>query len=266
LAEVQATAEQMKWEATTIAPTLLRHVGPNAFRASMRETLAGALPIASQSPPSSHTLVRLLRYDRDALERIVLALAYDTTFEFHAEARLASLKKLNASELAQIVTKSLSHRGEHDPAPRAFESSSVTLELDLDYGAYRDLQRHRMLTPSTQLLSCSLGAMLPDDVDSLGVRAAYQAALDQAAEVWSELEKVDPFAAQYVVPLAFRVRTLWTLNLRQLFYVVELRSARQGHANYRRVAQEIYRQVCTVHPWLKDLIRVDLQDHRLART
>ena len=67
------------------------------------------------------------------------------------------------------------------------------------------------------------------------------------------------------MPLAYRVRTLWTLNLRELFHVIELRSAKQGHASYRRIAQALYRAACTVHPWLRELIRVDLNDYALAR-
>jgi len=272
LAEVRHIADQMQQEATTITPTLLRHVGHNPYRASHREAVADALPsglslaLPSSVSRSDHTPVRLLRHDRDALQRIVLALSYDLAVTPDAAKRIAHLEKFDDETLAAIVHEALSKRGDHDPAPRALEASSITLELDLDYGAYRDLQRHRMLTPSTQLLGCSLGAMLPDDVDAVGVRKEYEAALERAATVWQEMTKFDPFAAQYVVPLAYRVRTLWTLNLRQLFYVVELRSAKQGHANYRRVAQAIYREVCVVHPWLADLIRVDLSDHRLARS
>ena len=67
------------------------------------------------------------------------------------------------------------------------------------------------------------------------------------------------------MPLAYRVRTLWTLNLRELFHVIELRSARQGHASYRRIAQGLYRTSTSVLPWLKGLIRVDLDDYALAR-
>ena len=55
------------------------------------------------------------------------------------------------------------------------------------------------------------------------------------------------------MPLAYRMRTLWTLNLRQLFHVIELRSARQGHASYRRIAQGLYRTAVGVHPWLQGL-------------
>jgi thymidylate synthase ThyX len=92
----------------------------------------------------------------------------------------------------------------------------------------------------------------------------YQDTLLGVYEAWQHLD-AHPLEAQYAVPLAYRVRTLWTLNLRALFHVVELRSSRQGHASYRRIAQGLYRTAGSVHPWLRELIRVDLNDYALAR-
>src|SRR5262249_42285010 len=86
-----------------------------------------------------------------------------------------------------------------------------------------------------------------------------------AYEAWQKLEASHPLEAQYAVPLAYRIRTLWTLNLRELFHVIELRSSRQGHPSYRRIAQGLYRTACAVHPSLNELIRVDLKDYSLAR-
>jgi thymidylate synthase ThyX len=121
-----------------------------------------------------------------------------------------------------------------------------------------------MLSPATQQLTCHLGFETPAELTDLGLSEPYHAALLAVYDPW---RKLVPHAleAQYVVPLAFRVRTLWTLNLRELFHVIELRSAKQGHASYRRIAQGLYRAASGALPWLKDLIRVDLGDHALAR-
>jgi hypothetical protein len=210
--------------------------------------------------------VRLLRHDADALERIALALTYDLSGQPDASTRLEHFAKMPREALMALVQASMQRRGPHDPAPRAFEASTITVELELDYGAYRDLQRHRMLAPFTQNLGCTLGASVPTELEGTGLHGAYRSALDAAGEAWDKLVREDAFAAQYAVPLAYRVRTLWTLNVREVFHVVELRSSRQGHASYRRVAQELYRAVCGVHPWLGDLIRVDMNDYRLARS
>ena len=136
----------------------------------------------------------------------------------------------------------------------------------MDFGAYRDLQRHRMLSPFTQRLGCHLGAEVPPELDEMpGIGEEFRAALDSAEATWHEMAPSLPFEAQYVVPLAFRLRTMWQMNLRELFHMVELRSAREGHPSYRRVAQQMYRQSVKALPWLKDLIRVDLNDYALTR-
>jgi thymidylate synthase ThyX len=266
LTEVRHVAEQMRTEAASVAPTLLRHVETIPYRETFRDTIAQSVPWASAPAESQAVPVRVVRHDRDALQRIVLALCYDLAVQPHATDRMAMLDRQDDTTLATVVRAAFANRGPHDPAPRAMESSSLTVELELDYGAYRDLQRHRLLTPTTQVLGCTLGPTLPDDLRSLGIHDRYEQALDGVRPAWERLASHDPFAAQYVVPLAYRVRTLWTLNLREVFHVVELRSARQGHANYRRVAQALYREVCQVHPWLADLIRVDLADHAIARS
>ena len=121
------------------------------------------------------------------------------------------------------------------------------------------------MSPATQRLTCHLGFDTPVELAELGLLDPYHHALLDAYDAWQKLDASHPLEAQYAVPLAYRIRTLWTLNLRELFHVIELRSAKQGHASYRRIAQALFRSACTVHPWLRPLIRVDLNDYALAR-
>ena len=209
--------------------------------------------------------VRLVRFDTDALERVALALSYEHDGASDPAARLMVLRAEPRERLLEVVQAAMRDRGPHDPAPRAFEASHLTLELELDYGAYRDLQRHRMLTPIVRPLGCELGAWVSEDLEAMGYAVRARALLGEARVVWEELAEQHPNEAQYAVPLAYRVQVLWTLSLRELFHVVELRSRRQGHASYRRVAQELHRVVAEVHPWLEKMIRVDTESYRLAR-
>jgi thymidylate synthase ThyX len=273
LKEVQATAEAMYQAALQVTPTLVKYASPNPYR----ENLADAVNQEFRrvyTPPSegaSATMVvtqpvRLVRHDKDALERIALALVYEGSDpRAHAYGLADGLRHASHSELEAIVKSSLSGRGPHDSPPRAFESSSITFELMLDYGAYRDLQRHRMLTPATQRLTCRLGFDTPHELADLGLADEYLDAMLTAYTAWEKIAATHPLEAQYAVPLGYRIRTLWTLNLRELFHVIELRSAKQGHPSYRRIAQGLYRTACSVHSWLKDVIRVDLNDYTLAR-
>jgi thymidylate synthase ThyX len=128
----------------------------------------------------------------------------------------------------------------------------------LDFGSFRDLARHRMLTPATQRVSCRLGFDTPNELTDFGVAEAYQDAMLSAHQAWSKLEDPHPWESQYIVPLGFRVRAFWTLNLREMVHVIELRSKKDHHPSCRRIAQAMYRSVSTVYPWMKDLVRVDL--------
>ena len=49
-----------------------------------------------------------------------------------------------------------------------------------------------------------------------------------------------PLKAQDVLPLAYRMRVLFTWDLRELCHFIQLRSAKQGHFSYRRIAQQVY--------------------------
>jgi thymidylate synthase ThyX len=273
LAEVRRVGQEMHAAALEVTPTLVKYAAPSEHRRAGPDALAEAVRRVYTPPEegASATMVisqpvRLVRHDRDALERIALALAYDGSQPgLHAYGLGDALRRATQGELAALVQASCAKRGAHEPPPRGFEAAAMTFELMPDYGAYRDLQRHRMLTPATQRLTCRLGFETPPELGELGFAEAYQDALLTARDAWEALEQDHPIEAQYAVPLGYRIRTLWTLNLRELFHVIELRSARQGHTSYRRIAQALYRTAIAVHPWLKELIRVDLNDYALAR-
>jgi len=89
--------------------------------------------------------------------------------------------------------------------------------------------------------------------------------MEQAAAAYSRLAESYPLEAPYVLPLAYRMRVLFTWNLRELFHFIQLRSAKQGHFSYRRIAQQVYGEIARVHPALARYIRVDLGDYQLGR-
>jgi hypothetical protein len=145
------------------------------------------------------------------------------------------------------------------------EEAHYTFEIVLDYGAYRDIQRHRMATHHPQRLTVDLGYDRPPQIEAAGLSSHFDGAMEQAAHAYRELAQGCPEEAQYVVPLAYRKRLLLTMNLREVFHFVQLRSARQGHASYRKVAQAIYQELARVEPRLAGFARVDLSDYDLSR-
>jgi hypothetical protein len=258
----------------TVVPTLVKYAKENAYRMTLHDTVQEKLRTiydpGAWDPSATNVMghpVRLIHHDKDAVDRVALALAYDGSEpSVHVRGVLEALKPATRAEREAIVCAALARRGPHDPACRAFEATSMTFELLLDYGAYRDLQRHRMLSPYTQRLTCRLGFETPAELTAFGLSNEYAQAMLEAVDVWERIEEKFPLEAQYAVPLGFRIRTLWTLNLREAIHVIELRSAKQGHASYRRIAQSMYRTLLHVHPWMQGLVRVDLEDYALARS
>jgi thymidylate synthase ThyX len=247
-------------------PSLVRAASPSAYRMGVRAAAGEALR-SVYTPPAdgvSATMVitqpvRLLRHDKDTLERIALGLVYDLDPRAHAYGLVDGLRHATAGELEAIVRSAFVGRGPNDPPHRALDAAQMTFELMLDAAAYGDLVQTRVSAPATQRFTCRLGFDTPSELADLGLVDAYQDALIAAYDTWAKIEASHPLEAQYAVPLGYRTRTLWTLTVRELFEVVEKSSARHVHPSCRRIAHGLYRAASGALPWLKDLVRVDLE-------
>ena len=117
-------------------------------------------------------------------------------------------------------------------------------EIVSDYGAFRDLQRHRLLTCQWQQLGCDLGAEIPEEVIDAGYGDAFREGLEVSRTEFERLRSQGfEQQATYAVSLAYRIRYLLDLNAREAMHLIELRSGREGHASYRAVALEMYEQI-----------------------
>ncbi len=204
--------------------------------------------------------VRLVRHDKDALERVVLALAYEGSDpSVHAFALLGSLRLAKEPPLLDLLDAVLKDRALGEMVPRGFEAATVTFEIMADASTTHDILRHRAHTAAIQRLTCRLGFQTPDDLLDFGLAEPFQDAMVAAQSVWNELDAEDPIMAEYAVPMGYRVRSLWTLDLRQLIHVIETHSAKTSPTRIRRIAQGLYRTAAAVMPWLRNVARVDLE-------
>ena len=148
---------------------------------------------------------------------------------------------------------------------RAFENAYMRFEIVMDIGSYRDLHRHRMMTQERQTFSTHHGFATPVELDEAGLAAPFNAAIERAAQLFRKLETVDRDLAQYVVPLACRLRFYQWQNFRQLFWEAELRTVSQGHPDYRFIEQEKYRLIKEKFPLIASYMLVDSNDYAIAR-
>jgi len=255
----------MKQEAAKIVPTLLKYAEPNAYMAETDQALRQlGREVLTRDTVVDTPAVTLVHYPDDAEEQLTAAVLYSYS---HLPWRqvLEQVSKLSATRRQDIIDESLKRRGQHDQPLRALEHLSYTFDIVLDFGAFRDIQRHRMATQTRQDLSIDYGYSLPEEIITYGLHQPFVDCMARAADAYTHIAEEFPLEAQYVLPLAYRVRVLFTWNLRELFHFIQLRSAKQGHPSYRSIAQLVYRELERIHPALARYIGVDLADYPLGR-
>ncbi len=202
----------------------------------------------ADDPAGGRPSVRLLHVDGDEAG-LLAALLFEASAVSETEAR-AVVADLSADERAAAIADLVGERRNRRHRPgRGFEALRYRFEVVSDYGAFRDLQRHRMLTVQWQPLSPDLGAGVPEEVAAAGGGDAYARALDASAAEYRRLVGEGlAESAPYALCLGYRIRYVLDLNAREAMHLVELRSGREGHPGYRAVAHEMHRQICGVHP------------------
>jgi thymidylate synthase ThyX len=162
----------------------------------------------------------------------------------------AAVRVLPPDERAALIAELVGERANRRHRPgRGFEAVRYRFEVVSDYGAFRDLQRHRMLTIQWQPLTPYLGAGVPAELEEAGVADLYRAGLDRSREEYERLTDAGLGAlAPYALCLGFRIRYVMDMNAREAMQMIELRSGREGHPGYRAVAHEMHAQVARVHP------------------
>ena len=249
LPECRRLATDLHQELALVIPAFVkralddRYGRPAAERmAKIRDATASLAPRGEVEPVVGPS-VKLVEFDPDAERKVVAAALFPYSN--------LSLEE-QAADPGQLLEALLGDRANRrQRAPRALEHAQYTFEIVANFGAYRDLHRHRMLTQDRQLLGTSLGYDLPQGLADLGMADRVRGAIERAAAVHPTLERdAGPALAQYIVPLAFRVRWYFRANLREVYHLCELRTTPQGHPDYRWVAQEMFRRVTEVHPRL----------------
>jgi len=192
--------------------------------------------------------VKLLKAEGDE-DDLLAALLFESTTAAEADIR-AMVAGLTERERAQLLSDLLGARANRRHRPgRGLEALRYRFEIVADYGAFRDLQRHRMLTVQWQALTPDLGAGVPEQVELAGVGDRYRRALETSQTEYERLVDAGlSTAAPYALCLGYRLRFILDLNAREAMQLIELRSGREGHPSYRAVAHEMHAQIAGVHP------------------
>lgn len=275
LEEVREYGTMMLTELRKVIPSFLRRVDledrGKAWSRYLHEVATRVEEIAEsiEADPAPRPAVTLTDWDPDAETKIAAAALYATS-TLPDDQLLAVVRSMSADERARIVAAMVGDRRNRRHKPgRAAERTAYRFDVVSDYGAFRDLQRHRMLTIEWQRLSPHLGFRRPDVLDDVGLHADWDDAMARAAELYEQMAaEYGRDVAQYAVPFGYRIRYVMQFTVREAFHLIELRSQPSGHPDYRSIVQEMHRQIADVagHRLLADAMRfVDYSQPDLER-
>jgi thymidylate synthase ThyX len=217
--------------------------------------------------PESTGEVTLVDWDPEGEDKVLAAICYPHTHLPESQV-LDRVRRLPADDRIALMHAYVGDRSNRRHKPgRAFERTAYRFDVLGDYGAFRDLQRHRMLTIEWQSLTPYHGYEVPAPVTDAGASARYDDAMERSADLYELLADAFPAQASYAVSLGYRLRYVMHMNAREAMHLCELRSAAQGHPTYRRIAQEMHRQIAerAGHRAIAAAMRyVDHSDHHDA--
>src|SRR5262245_42534200 len=266
LREVRDCADRMLVELRKVIPAFLKRVDVpdrgGVWSTYLEQTRRDTRDVASRLvergraatpsgglPDSADDEVTLTDYDPDGEVKVIAAALYAVSSRPDAE--LAEIaRRMTPDErgavLAAYVGKRLNRR--HRPG-RAFERTAYRFDVLGDYGAFRDLQRHRLLTLEWQRLTPRHGYVVPEAVAEAGAAEEWRSVLAESAELHDAIEAAGlPEVGSYTVSMAYRVRFYMAMNAREAMHVIELRTTPQGHPSYRRICQAMHRLIAARHP------------------
>jgi thymidylate synthase ThyX len=246
LVEVQAHARLILAELRQVMPAFLARIDQpdrgGRWIDYLAETRAAAeeaaRPFVSAAVPEDGAEVTLTDFDPDGEIKVAAATLYATSDLPDAQLQ-AIARRMTAAERAALLRAYTGRRANRRHKPgRAFERTHYRFDVLTDYGAFRDLQRHRLLTLEWQPLSTRHGYVEPAAIDEAGALADWRAVMEGSEALYEALMSAGlTHVAPYAVAMAYRVRFYMDMNAREAMHLIELRTAPQGHPSYRRVCQ-----------------------------
>ena len=195
------------------------------------------------SEPVQESVVDLVDFDPDAEVKLVTAMLYPTTTLGEREI-VEQVRKMTVDERLSIMKAYVGDRTNRRHRPgRALERVDYRFDVLGDYGAFRDLQRHRMCTIEWQPLSTRHGYVMPEVIDMVRKTSQFTDVMSRSAGLYEALNDDFPAQAPYAVALGYRMRYSMQMNARSAMHILELRSAPQGHPTYRSVVQDMHTQI-----------------------
>lgn len=263
ITEMQTIGKMLKEEGEVVLPSLLKYTDKNNY---FIETESDMNELAKQYPieKTDAVPVKLVSTSADADNLVVASILYRYS-NAPLENIIEKVKQMSAQEKEKVIDTYLGKMKDHDWPMRELEHVYFNWDVLMDYGAFRDLQRHRICTQTPQLTTTFQGYSTPKDIIDAGFKKEFDEVMEKADKLFKKVYEKYPYEAQYVVPLAFKKRYLMTANLREMYHFIKIRTTPQAHESYRNIARQMYIILKEKFPLLSKYIVCNMSDDELGR-
>src|SRR5579864_944266 len=255
--ELGEEAAQELLKPVRVAPTLVKYADPNPYEMETRRELRqAAAEIMGREPIAPAPVVELLEDDPLEID-LATTLLYEQSHYPYRQIR-EQLSAAGEKVRREVIEIGMRNRGKHDELLRAFAAGQkFRFDILMDAGGFRDMHRHRRCVQIGQDFTAAHGYDTPADLIPAGLQPSYQQAMRRVTDAAGALAKDHgETAAVYVLPMAYRKRTLFKMDFAEAVYISELRTTPAGHFSYRNVAYAMYEAVIERYPALKQYFRV----------
>ena len=235
-------------------PTLIKYAAPSDYLQKTPESQKMLGLQARKSPDGIQPDVpraTILEYDKDAPGKLASTLAYHHSEMAYEELR-KNTRNIPKEITGQAIRTCMENLGSHEAPVREFENVTYLFEFVMDYGAYREFKRHRILTTITQRATPDTGYSIPPLIREAGLASEFEQAIKRADETYHLIRSEFPEAAPYVLTHAHHRRMVTRMNLRECYHLLKLRTSHQAHASIRDPMKQALRALREVHPTLFD--------------
>lgn len=275
LKEEQDLASKIKKELDTTIKSFVRRADDkygNAFQKYLRDVKNKSKIITAKeikSNPKKGVITKLVYYEseKNSIDTIITSIMYEQSPSTSYQDILQQIKKMPKDKKIKIINEFAKIRTNRRHRPsRAFENIYYTFDLRNNFGMFRDFHRHRALTLERQLLTTDHGYNMPNEIKILGIEKDFKDCMNKTKETFDKIRIKLPEQGQYVVNFGYNYPYFMKMNLREACHLIELRTVPQGHVDYRRVAQQMFKQINRVHPNLSKIMKyVDMKEYDLER-
>ncbi|MCD6575616.1 MAG: FAD-dependent thymidylate synthase [Nanoarchaeota archaeon] len=261
--EMQVIGQMLKEEGKKVLPSLLKYADKNEYISETNKEMF-ELVKNYNFEEGDNVPVKLIAHSSDIDDLVVAAIIYRYS-NAPMEKILEKVRRMSKEEKEKVFDKYLEKMGPHDWPMRELEHVYFTWDILMDFGAFRDLQRHRICTQTPQLTTTFHGYSVPKDIVDAGFKEEFDEIMQKADKLFRKIYEKYPYEAQYIVPLAFKKRYLMTANLREMYHIIKLRTTPQAHESYRNIVRQMYIILKEKFPLLTKYMVCNMSDEELGR-